>query len=100
VAGITARFDAVVLPNVEASQSGVAATSLGHGVPVIATPAGGVAEQITHGDSGLVANSISAEAMRRFLVDTDLRWHLRRGAASAGEVMNMKRLFERFLSLS
>ena len=73
VAGIMARFDAVVLPNVEASQSGVAATALGHGVPVIATPAGGVVEQVKDGETGLIAGSISAEAlaeaMRRFIVD-------------------------------
>jgi glycosyltransferase involved in cell wall biosynthesis len=82
-----ARFAAVVLPNLEASQSGVAATALGHGVPVIATPVGGVVEQIKDGETGLIAEAVSAEgvagAMRRFLVDRELRHRLSRTVASA-----------------
>jgi glycosyltransferase involved in cell wall biosynthesis len=103
VAGIMARFDAVVLPNTEASQSGVAATALGHGVPVIATPAGGVVEQITDGETGLLAETISAEAlaaaMRRFLAEPQLRRHLKQGATSAVEARSVERLLERILSL-
>jgi glycosyltransferase involved in cell wall biosynthesis len=80
VAGIMASYDAVVLPNIEASQSGVAATGLGHGVPVIATPAGGIVEQVRDGETGLLAESISAEALaaslRRFVADSVLRQHL------------------------
>jgi glycosyltransferase involved in cell wall biosynthesis len=87
VAGIMARFAAVVLPNLEASQSGVAATALGHGVPVITTPVGGVVEQIKHGETGLIAQAVSAEAvagaMRRFLLDPELRHRLSRTLASA-----------------
>ena len=56
VPGIMARADAVVLPSIEASQSGVAATALGHGVPVIATPAGGVVEQVRDGETGLLGS--------------------------------------------
>ena len=104
VAGIMARFDAVVLPNVEASQSGVAATALGHGVPVIATPAGGVVEQIKDGETGLLAETISAEAlaasMRRFMADPVLRQHLRKGAASARESVSMERLLHELLRIA
>src|SRR5215204_4620489 len=81
VAAVMARFDAVVLPNIEASQSGVAATALGHGVPVIATPAGGIVEQLRDGATGLLAEGIAAQAlasaMRRFIADPALRRRLR-----------------------
>jgi glycosyltransferase involved in cell wall biosynthesis len=72
-------------------------------VPVIATPAGGVVEQVRDGEAGLVAGSISAEAlaeaMRRFIVDGDLRRHLRLGVASAREPVSMERLLEQLLSV-
>jgi glycosyltransferase involved in cell wall biosynthesis len=103
VAAVMARFDAVVLPNIEASQSGVAATSLGHGLPVIATPAGGVVEQVKDGETGLLAEGISAEAlaaaMRRFIIDPALRRRLRKGAASAGEAHSMERLLDELLHM-
>jgi glycosyltransferase involved in cell wall biosynthesis len=103
VAAVMARFDAVVLPNIEASQSGVAATALGHGVPVIATPAGGVVEQVKDGETGLLAEGISAEAlaaaMRRFIIDPALRRRLRKGAASAGEAHSMERLLDELLHM-
>jgi glycosyltransferase involved in cell wall biosynthesis len=43
------RFHVMVLSHVEASQSGAAAAALGAGLPVIATPVGGIIEQITDG---------------------------------------------------
>jgi glycosyltransferase involved in cell wall biosynthesis len=103
VAAVMARFDALVLPNIEASQSGVAATALGHGVPVIATPAGGVVEQLKDGETGLLAEDISAQAlasaMRRFIADPALRGRLREGAASARESLSMERLLQELLTL-
>lgn len=60
-----ARCDLVVLPYVEASQSGVAAAAMTAGLPIVATPVGGLTEQVEHGRTGLVADAVSAEALAR-----------------------------------
>lgn len=49
------RFHAVVLSHVEASQSGIAAAAFGAGRPVIATPVGGLIEQVRDGYTGILA---------------------------------------------
>jgi glycosyltransferase involved in cell wall biosynthesis len=54
--------DVTVLPYVEASQSGIAPTSLARARPVIATPVGGLPEQISHGQTGIVVESVSSQA--------------------------------------
>jgi glycosyltransferase involved in cell wall biosynthesis len=54
--------DVTVLPYVEASQSGIAPTSLARARPVIATPVGGLPEQIRDGQTGIVVDSVSAQA--------------------------------------
>jgi glycosyltransferase involved in cell wall biosynthesis len=96
-----ARFDAVVLAHVEASQSGVAAAALGHGLPVIATPSGGVVEQIDAEKTGIFASEVSAEAladaMSRFVQNPELRRALYRGVSHLGGADNphsMERFFE------
>lgn len=63
VAALMERTDAVVLPYIEASQSGVAAAAYAAGRPVVATPVGGLTEQVVHGRTGLLARSMSAEAL-------------------------------------
>lgn len=63
IASILARYDVLIASHREASQSGVVAAALGAGLPVIATPVGGLAEQIDHGRTGLVAAAVSAEAL-------------------------------------
>ena len=55
--------DAVVLTHTEASQSGCAAAALGAGLPVIATPVGGLMEQIAHDENGLIADRVDAAAI-------------------------------------
>lgn len=76
IADLLPRYHAVVLSHIEASQSGVAAAAAGAGLPVIATPVGGLAEQIGDGTAGVVATAASApalaEAARRLLLDPDL----------------------------
>jgi glycosyltransferase involved in cell wall biosynthesis len=57
------RSDVVVLPYIEASQSGIAASALTAGLPVVVTPVGGLVEQISHGKTGLIAADMSAEAL-------------------------------------
>ena len=55
--------DAVVLPYIEASQSGIAPMSFKRGRPVIATAVGGLPEQIRDGVTGLLAEAGSAESL-------------------------------------
>ena len=55
--------DACILPYVEASQSGVAPLAFKRGRPVIATPVGGLPEQIDHERTGLITGAVSAEAL-------------------------------------
>ncbi|MFN3869665.1 MAG: glycosyltransferase, partial [Hyphomicrobiaceae bacterium] len=63
IAGLLGRFDAVVLSHIEASQSGVAAAGFGAGLPVVATPVGGLAGQVRDGVTGTVAARVDAAAL-------------------------------------
>jgi glycosyltransferase involved in cell wall biosynthesis len=86
---ILARHDAMVLSHVEASQSGVAAAALGAGLPLIATPVGGLVEQVIEGRTGVLAARADAPALaaaiRRLATDAALaaaiRSHVAAGAA-------------------
>lgn len=60
---VQSRYDVIVLPYVEASQSGVVMSAFGAGIPVIVTPVGGLSEQVDNGVTGLVAQSPSADAV-------------------------------------
>ena len=68
--------DACILPYVEASQSGLAPLAFGRGRTVIATPVGGLPEQIRDGETGLLTESVSAAALagsiRRLAEDRNL----------------------------
>jgi glycosyltransferase involved in cell wall biosynthesis len=76
VGAILPRFHAVVLSHTEASQSGVAAAAFGAGLPVVATPVGGLIEQVSDGVNGVLASradaSALADAIRRLLLDERL----------------------------
>jgi glycosyltransferase involved in cell wall biosynthesis len=61
IADILNWADAMVLPYLEASQSGVIAAAYGANLPVIATPVGGLAEQINDGNTGLLAKGATAQ---------------------------------------
>lgn len=81
----TAR--AIVLPYREASQSGVLPMALAMGVPVVATPVGGLSAQLEHGVSGLIAREASAPALAEVMaaiLDPARRRALSAGARSAG----------------
>jgi glycosyltransferase involved in cell wall biosynthesis len=65
---IFARADATVAPYREASQSGVLAASYGAGLPMIATPVGGLAEQVVPFGAGLVADDMSPDAFAAAMV--------------------------------
>lgn len=65
-----AAADALVLPYLTGSQSGVAMTAIHYGLPVIASSVGGLAETITHGETGLIVppgnTAALAEAIDHF----------------------------------
>lgn len=62
VVPIVASFDLVALPYTEASQSGVLAQALSLGVPVVATPVGGLSEQVLAAEAGVVASAVEPAA--------------------------------------
>jgi glycosyltransferase involved in cell wall biosynthesis len=64
-----AAADVVALPYENASQSGVAARAMGVGCPCVATPVGGLPEQVLHGRTGRVAKDMSAEAFAAALLE-------------------------------
>ena len=55
--------DILVAPYVEASQSGVIAAALAAALPVVATPVGGLVEQVRHRETGMIAEAVSASAI-------------------------------------
>ncbi len=71
IAALLGGATAVVLPYTEASQSGVVPQALALGVPVVATPVGGLREQVREGAGGVLAEAITpaalAHAMARVL---------------------------------
>ncbi|HEV2673836.1 MAG TPA: glycosyltransferase family 4 protein [Aliidongia sp.] len=89
VGGIFAAADATVAPYREASQSGVLAASYGAGLPMIATPVGGLAEQILPFDAGLVSPDLTpdgfAAAMTRLATEPALYRRLAAHAVAAAE---------------
>jgi glycosyltransferase involved in cell wall biosynthesis len=87
IPALVAAARAVVLPYREASQSGVLPIALALGVPVIATPVGGLAAQLEHGVSGLIARDVSAPALAESMaamLDPGRRGALSAGARRAG----------------
>jgi glycosyltransferase involved in cell wall biosynthesis len=104
IAAILPRFDAMVLSYIEASQSGVAAAALGAGLPVIATPVGGLVEQVTEGQTGVLASRVDAlafaEATKRLLLNPDLYRHICMTIAATRETRSMMQFIEDCVSLA
>ena len=63
--------DVVLAPYTEATQSGIITLALDRWRPVIATPVGGLPEQVKHERTGLIAQDISARA----IADAILRFY-------------------------
>jgi glycosyltransferase involved in cell wall biosynthesis len=63
IADALTRYHVVVLSHTEASQSAVAATALGAGLPIATTPVGGLVEQIEDGVTGVIAARVDGEAL-------------------------------------
>jgi glycosyltransferase involved in cell wall biosynthesis len=93
LATILSRFHAVVLSHTEASQSGIAAAAFGAGLPVIATPVGGLMEQIIDGQTGVLALRADApnlaEAIKRLMLDPTLYRAIRHNIAATRENRSM-----------
>jgi glycosyltransferase involved in cell wall biosynthesis len=92
------RYDAVALPYTEASQSGVVATAYGNLVPVIATPVGGLREQVICGKTGLLTRAVTAralaDAIRRLAEDPVLHRGLSAHLAATRETRSMQRFVQ------
>lgn len=73
IEGVVEGFDLLILPYIEASQSGVLAVAAGRGIPVIATPVGGLSEQVLASGGGVVTAEVSsssiADAVERLIAD-------------------------------
>jgi glycosyltransferase involved in cell wall biosynthesis len=83
-AELFASASVVVLPYVEASQSGIVPIAYAFGKPVVATAVGGLPESVEHGRTGFVVpprdEAALAQAITTLLQDRDLRQELgRRG---------------------
>lgn len=63
IAALLTRHHAMALPYVEASQSGVAASAFGSFMPVVATPTGGLAEQVINERTGVLATAQTARSL-------------------------------------
>lgn len=63
IPALLAAADALVLPYREASQSGVVSLAFAMGIPAVATPVGGLSEQVTDGETGAVAAAVTPEAL-------------------------------------
>jgi D-inositol-3-phosphate glycosyltransferase len=80
--------DVVVQPYRSATQSGVAQTAFGFGVPVVTTSVGGLAEAVPHEQAGLVVPpenpAALSSAIVRFFQEDGLAGRLRTGARTQG----------------
>lgn len=69
IESIVDGFDVLALPYREASQSGVLAQALSLGIPCVATPVGGLREQVRESGAGLLSDETSPESFARSIED-------------------------------
>ncbi|HXF55742.1 MAG TPA: glycosyltransferase family 4 protein [Hyphomicrobiaceae bacterium] len=97
-----ARYDAMALSHIEASQSGVAAAAFGSGMPVIGTPVAGIAEQVIDGKTGLLARRLGgrafADAVRRLALDPGLYQRIARHLRESAHERSMARFLDLLLA--
>src|SRR5262245_12034745 len=103
IAAIFDRFDVVVLPYIEASQSGIAAIAVASGLPIVATPVGGLLEQVRELETGVVAQAVDApslaQAIKR-LLDPSVYETIQQGIAASREARTMHRFVELLVALA
>lgn len=104
IADALARYDAMALSYVEASQSGVAAAAQGAGLPVVATPIGGLKEQVRDGQTGLLASEVSAQAfadaVARLAGDACLYDHIAAALKETSGARSMRRFTEALVKVA
>lgn len=104
IGAILARHDVLVLPYIEASQSGVAAAARGAGLPVIVTPVGGLTEQVRDGVDGLIASAASADAIAECMAlmddDRTLLRKLADGSGAADGTISVGQFAERLKAIA
>jgi glycosyltransferase involved in cell wall biosynthesis len=105
IASVFSQADIVVLPYIEASQSGVLVIAFAAGVPTVATPVGGLKEQIESGVTGLLAETVTpeglAKAIATLISDTQLYERCSAGAiATAANAYSTERAAEALLKAS
>ena len=97
IAGILGRHDVVVVSHTEASQSGVIAAAHGAGLPVVATPVGGLKEQIIPNITGMVAEKVTAraiaDAVQRLAEDRIWLDRLQKGIAATKQQRSIDEFF-------
>ena len=102
IAAILPRFHAMVLSHTEASQSGIAATAFGAGLPVIATPVGGLVDQIAAEGAGGLATGVDApalaDAVRGLLLDRELYSEVCQRIAASRDRRSMARFVSESVS--
>jgi glycosyltransferase involved in cell wall biosynthesis len=95
---LLARYDAIALSHIEASQSGVAATAFGNSMPVIGMPVGGIAEQVIDARTGVMAHRISArsfaDAIHRLAVDPALYQRISQNLRATAQERSMARFID------
>ena len=103
VGPLFARYDAVAVSHIEASQSGVAATAFGSRMPVVATPVGGLIEQVVAGRTGLLAQRADAaslaDCIRRLARDPALYDTISQTLADTGPDRSMGRFVAELATL-
>lgn len=83
------RTTVLALPYREASQSGVLTLAVGYGIPVVATPVGGLIEQIATTGCGVISKGVEAEsfanAIERIISDGEVYRRLSASGLSAAK---------------
>ena len=95
-------YDALVASHIEASQSAVVAAAFGANLPVIATPVGGLVEQVIDGKTGIVAAAANgpslAEAVQRLFFTPGLYQQLCHNIESTRNERSMVRFVRECIS--
>jgi glycosyltransferase involved in cell wall biosynthesis len=95
--------DVVVLPYLDATQSGVAAAAFANRRAVVASRVGGLADLVDDGVNGLLVepgNAVAlADALQRVLEDDNLRFRLMAGARETAETtLNWNRIADELIA--